>query len=42
MEFIDHYQHDYENNGGIFTIRGLENHVKLSNHRLATRKLSKK
>ncbi len=38
MENLYHYQHDYRQNGGEFTIRGLENHQPLSNHPLASRK----
>lgn len=41
MENLHHYQHDYEHNGGRFSLIGLEQHRKLSSHNLAVRKKKK-
>jgi MFS superfamily sulfate permease-like transporter len=38
MEFVHHFEHEYNAKGGNFKITGLENHKALSEHRLATRK----
>jgi MFS superfamily sulfate permease-like transporter len=38
MEFVHHFEHEYNAKGGNFSIQGLENHKALSEHRLATRK----
>jgi MFS superfamily sulfate permease-like transporter len=38
MENLHHYKHDYEKNGGTFELSGLENHIPLSDHPLASRK----
>ncbi len=42
MENLHHYQHDYEHEGGKFSIVGLEKHRKLSNHHLAVHKSHRK
>lgn len=41
MENLHHYQHDYEHDGGRFSLIGLEQHRKLSSHNLAVRKKKK-
>ena len=38
MHFAHHFEHRYNEKGGNFKIRGLENHKALSDHPLATRK----
>ncbi len=38
MESLEHFKHDYEAQEGTVNIIGLENHVPLSNHKLAGRK----
>lgn len=38
MENLEHFKHDYESTGGKVQIIGLENHIPLSNHKLASRK----
>ena len=40
MENLEHFKHDYESNGGIVKVIGLEKHKALSEHNLAGRKLS--
>ncbi len=40
MENLEIFKHDYELNGGTIVIIGLENHIPLSNHPLASRKSS--
>lgn len=37
MENIHHYRHDYEQEGGVFIIQGMDTHKKLSSHELAAR-----
>jgi hypothetical protein len=32
LENLHQYKHDYENEGGSFEIKGLEQHKKLSSH----------
>jgi MFS superfamily sulfate permease-like transporter len=41
MENLHHYQHDYEHEGGKFTLCGLDHLRKSSEHDLASRKLKK-
>jgi MFS superfamily sulfate permease-like transporter len=41
MENLHHYQHDYEHEGGKFTLCGLDHLKKSSEHDLASRKLKK-
>lgn len=38
MENLDHFKHDYENEGGTVNIIGLDDHKPLSQHPLASRK----
>ncbi len=38
MESLEHFKHDYEAMDGTVKIIGLENHIPLSNHKLAGRK----
>ncbi|GGX13662.1 SulP family inorganic anion transporter [Aquimarina muelleri] len=38
MENLEHFKHDYENNNGEVQIIGLEKHIPLSKHPLASRK----
>lgn len=38
MENLHHYQHDYEHEGGVFKLQGMEGHKKFSTHELAARK----
>lgn len=38
MENLHHFQHDYEAEGGTVEIIGLDNHIAVSNHKLAARK----
>jgi len=38
MEFVHHFEHEYNAKGGDFKIRGLSEHKALSEHHLATRK----
>lgn len=38
MESIHHFEHDYQEHGGIFEIVGLEEHEPLSKHKLSARK----
>ena len=40
MEFIDHYAHEYNLNGGKCEIVGLDNHETFSDHHLAARRKS--
>lgn len=42
MSFIHHYEFEYNEAGGKFVIKGIENHKQLSKHHLATRVLKKK
>ena len=42
MEHIQHFEHDYEHDGGKVVLRGLEKHIASSSHPLATRKLAAK
>lgn len=42
MESLEHFKHDYESqDGGTVTIKGLDEHQPLSEHKLAARKKSK-
>jgi len=41
MHFVNHFEREYNFRGGDFSIEGLENHIALSGHELATRKLKK-
>lgn len=41
MENLEHFKHDYEANGGMVVIKGLENHQSLSNHPLSSKKNKK-
>lgn len=38
MENLHHYQHDYQELGGVFRFEGLEKHKPFSDHKLAARK----
>lgn len=38
MENLEHFKHDYEANGGMVVIKGLDNHKSLSSHPLSSRK----
>ncbi|TAE40128.1 MAG: SulP family inorganic anion transporter [Runella slithyformis] len=38
MENLHHFKQDYEENGGQFSIAGLDNHASFSDHKLAARK----
>lgn len=38
MENLNHFKHDYEEQGGKVTIKGLHNHEPLSKHKLSARK----
>jgi MFS superfamily sulfate permease-like transporter len=38
MENLEHFRHEYESSGGQVEIVGLDNHIPLSNHKLASRK----
>lgn len=38
MENLQHFQHDYEADGGTVEIIGLDNHIAVSKHKLAARK----
>jgi MFS superfamily sulfate permease-like transporter len=38
MENLEHFKHEYESFGGTVQIVGLEEHIPLSNHKLASRK----
>ena len=42
MNFIRHFEFEYNENGGTFVVQGIEHHKPLSNHHLATRVLKKK
>lgn len=42
MAFITHFQKEYNERGGAFLLKGLEQHKSLSNHELATKKLVQK
>lgn len=42
MNFIHHFEYGYNENGGNFSIKGLDKHKALSNHHLATRVLKTK
>jgi MFS superfamily sulfate permease-like transporter len=35
MENLNHFKHDYENDGGTVTITGLDNHTPVSEHKMA-------
>ncbi|MCX7743962.1 MAG: SulP family inorganic anion transporter [Flavobacteriales bacterium] len=37
MENLNHYSRDYQQEGGMFIIQGIDSHKKLSSHELATR-----
>lgn len=41
MENLEHFKHEYEDNGGHVSIIGLDKHRPVSDHHLAARKLSK-
>lgn len=41
MENLHHYQHDYEHNGGTFSLIGMSHLQKKSDHQLASRKRQK-
>lgn len=41
MENLYHYQHDYEHEGGVFDMRGMDHLEKRSNHALSARKARK-